>query len=93
LSGTSPATGHVAGAAAIYLHAHPTATPATVNNAMIALATAGKLTGIGAGSPNRLLYTPGLGCKDLLKRQYHHLEGCYRIGLLRFTFESPGTGH
>lgn len=61
LSGTTPATSHVAGAAAIYLQAHPTATPATVNNAVIALATTGVLTGIGAGSPNRLLFTPGLG--------------------------------
>ena len=61
LSGTTPATAHVAGAAAIYLAAHPTATPITVNNAVIANATTGKLTSIGTGSPNRLLYTPGLG--------------------------------
>jgi subtilisin family serine protease len=61
ISGTTPATAHVAGAAAIYLHAHPTATPPTVNAAIINLATTGKLTGIGTGSPNRLLFTPGLG--------------------------------
>ena len=56
LDGTSPAAAEVSGAAAIYLSAHPSATPADVKSAIINVATTGVLTGIGASSPNRLLY-------------------------------------
>ncbi len=57
ISGTSMATAHVAGAAALYLQANPGASPATVRNALFNNATAGRVTNPGAGSPNRLLYT------------------------------------
>jgi subtilisin family serine protease len=56
ISGTSMATPHVAGAAALYLQSNPSATPATVNNALISTATPNKVTNAGTGSPNRLLY-------------------------------------
>lgn len=56
-SGTSMATPHVTGAAALYLQAHPTATPAEVANALVNSATSGKVTNAGTGSPNKLLYT------------------------------------
>lgn len=59
-SGTSFSSPHVAGAAALYLTAHPGATVATVNAAVVAAATTGVVTSAGTGSPNRLLYTPGL---------------------------------
>ena len=59
-SGTSEATPHVAGAAAIYLAAHPTATPADVAEALLSQATEGALSNIGDGSPNLLLYTSDL---------------------------------
>jgi serine protease len=51
------ASPHVAGAAALYLATHPTASPATVRNALVNGATANVLSGVGSGSPNRLLYT------------------------------------
>ncbi|GHB67209.1 hypothetical protein GCM10010377_67760 [Streptomyces viridiviolaceus] len=57
-SGTSMAAPHVAGAAALYLAAHPRAKPATVAKALIAGATSGKVSGRGLGSPNKLLRVP-----------------------------------
>jgi len=61
ISGTSMASPHVAGAAALYLEGAPTATPATVGNAIISNSTANKVTSAGTGSPNRLLYTLAFG--------------------------------
>ena len=63
ISGTSMASPHVAGAAAVYLEANPSAAPAQVASALIAAATTGKVTNPGSGSPNRLLYSapPGGG--------------------------------
>ena len=48
---------HVAGAAALYLSAHPEATPAEVAEALTTKATKGKIGSPGTGSPNALLYT------------------------------------
>lgn len=61
ISGTSMASPHVAGAAALYLEGAPTASPATVTNALISNSTASKVTSAGSGSPNRLLYTLSFG--------------------------------
>ncbi len=55
ISGTSMATPHVAGAAAVYLAGHTSATPAQVATALVNGATTGKVTSPGSGSPNRLL--------------------------------------
>jgi hypothetical protein len=57
LSGTSMASPHVAGAAALYLHEHPAATPVEVSAAIVAAATVGKVANAGSGSPNLLLFT------------------------------------
>jgi subtilisin family serine protease len=68
ISGTSMASPHVAAAAALYLSTHPTASPATVNSAIVAASTKGKISGTArtcilliicsAATPaNHLLYT------------------------------------
>jgi subtilisin family serine protease len=56
-NGTSMAAPHVAGVAALYLAANPTATAAQVGSAILGGATTNVLGGIGSGSPNRLLYS------------------------------------
>lgn len=56
MSGTSMATPHVAGAAALFLERHPGSSPQAVSDGLTAYATEGKITNLGPGSPNRLLY-------------------------------------
>jgi subtilisin family serine protease len=57
ISGTSMATPHVAGAAALFLSANAAATPADVAAGLTAAATPDKITNASAGTPNLLLYT------------------------------------
>jgi subtilisin family serine protease len=57
LSGTSMASPHVAGAAALYKQANPSASAATIRNALVNNATTNVISNAGSGSPNRLLYT------------------------------------
>ncbi|MEU8223105.1 S8 family peptidase [Kribbella sp. NPDC048915] len=56
MSGTSMASPHVAGAAALYLADHPDAMPADVAAALVDGSTADKVGDPGEGSPNKLLY-------------------------------------
>ncbi len=57
ISGTSMASPHVAGTAALYLANNPSATPSQVAVAIVADSTPNKVTNAGSGSPNRLLYS------------------------------------
>ncbi|MEV4637202.1 S8 family peptidase [Actinoplanes sp. NPDC049548] len=56
ISGTSMASPHVAGAAALVLSANPGYSPAQVRDSLVNNATPNVVTGAGSGSPNRLLF-------------------------------------
>ena len=57
ISGTSMASPHVAGAAALILEENPGFSPTQIKNELIARATSGVVGNPGSGSPNLLLYT------------------------------------
>lgn len=57
LSGTSMASPHVAGVAALYKQANPSASATTIRNAIVNNATTNVISNPGSGSPNRLLYS------------------------------------
>ncbi len=56
-SGTSMSSPHVAGLVARYLERDPSAQPAAVHQLIVDFATTDRLSGIGTGSPNRLMYS------------------------------------
>ncbi|MCX7108143.1 MAG: S8 family serine peptidase [Methylococcales bacterium] len=66
ISGTSMATPHVVGAAAVFLSTHLGSTPTQVTAALTQSATLNKVTNAGTGSPNTLLYTSNLLSSDLI---------------------------
>lgn len=65
ISGTSMASPHVAGIAALALQANPKATPAGVAQFILNNATTLRLSSIGTGSPNKLVYSLVSGAPDV----------------------------
>lgn len=61
ISGTSMASPHVAGAAAVFLATNTSATPAQVTTALVTAATADVVSAAGSGSPNLLVFTGAAG--------------------------------
>ena len=64
ISGTSMASPHVAGGAALYLAANPGASPSEVKDELLNNATEGAISNPGTGTPNRLLYVGFIGDGD-----------------------------
>jgi len=107
ISGTSMATPHVAGVAALFLETNPSASPATVAAAIINNSTPNKVTNA-AGSPNRLLFslltggptptptpTPVPGAELLLNRGFEsgNVSWTATAGVINnSTQQTPRTG-
>ena len=66
MSGTSMASPHVAGVAALYLERHPGSTPAEVRDAIVGVATRDVVANPGPGSPNLLLFSGFGDGRDLV---------------------------
>lgn len=82
IDGTSMASPHVAGAAALYLEGNPWASPATVGGTLLANATPNRVSGVTWPTPNLLLYTGGGGssARVSLARTYNPNNGDHMYG-------------
>jgi subtilisin family serine protease len=87
ISGTSMASPHVAGAAALHLAANPTATPAQVTAAILNNATPNLVTDARAGSPNLLLFTLGTG--NGVNKIFEQTDASGKITIAVFERVSP----
>jgi subtilisin family serine protease len=91
ISGTSMASPHVAGAAALVLDAEPAASPATVAERILTQATPSVVTGAGTGSPNLLLATDVAGDPPAptLPGAPRNLTAAPRDARVILTFDTP----
>ncbi|MEU7524351.1 S8 family serine peptidase [Saccharothrix sp. NPDC042600] len=90
-SGTSMAAPHVAGAAALFLSANPTATPAEVTAKILADATPDVVVNPGAGSPNRLLFVGALPELQIVKTVDRTVVPAGGTVIYRVTATNIGT--
>ncbi|MCE6994102.1 S8 family serine peptidase [Saccharothrix sp. S26] len=98
ISGTSMASPHVAGAAALVLAGSPGASPQQVRDALVSAATPNKVGNPGSGSPNALLFTnagpPPQPGADTLVRGESLQAGQSKVSQDgRFTLVMQGDGN
>ncbi|MFI9013890.1 S8 family peptidase [Streptomyces griseus] len=92
MSGTSMASPHTAGAAALLLAASPSLTPAQVRDRLVAQATPDKVGDARPGSPNRLLFTGTGGGEDPTDPPGKRFESTGQVQIRdNATVESPIT--
>ncbi len=92
LSGSSQAAPLVAGAAALYLQDHLSATPSEVKNDLVGTATSGRLSGITLpGTPNLLLYAlrPSPLSVSVTGPTYISAKGTYTFTVSYSGYVSP----
>lgn len=75
ISGTSMASPHMAGIAALALQANPAATPAAVTNFLMSNATVNRLSSLGTGSPNKLAFSLANGAPGVVTTQTVAISG------------------
>ncbi|WP_076411515.1 S8 family serine peptidase [Shewanella sp. UCD-KL12] len=93
ISGTSMASPHVAGVAALYLDESPSLTPAQVDALLSSRATAGKVTDAKTGSPNELLFAldgAGGGCGNNCPVEETELTNNQGVGASGVTGSETG---
>ena len=105
ISGTSMASPHVAGVAALYLQGNTSASAQTVRDAIVSNGTSGKVTSAGSGSPNVLLFSrlttgggggtpPPSGCSALPQGYTGSLgsgQSAYQPGTSGYASSASGT--
>jgi len=93
ISGTSMATPHVAGAAAAIWGSDLSQNSTVISNMLLASTSSNKLTNVGTGSPNKLLYVqPGTGTPPSAPENVTAIAG---IGIATVSWDQPissGTG-
>jgi hypothetical protein len=92
MEGTSQASPHVAGVAALYLEYDKTLSPQNIyDHVVINHAAMNQLTGLGEGSPNRLVQTTGLNDMVEDDEEQNASDGPDRDGFCGFFFFSTCT--